>query len=50
MEQLNDKHQFCTLMKSKDLAVPESYIVKSNEEVHALNAELSERMEHSPDD
>lgn len=37
-------------MKEKNMAVPESYIVKSNEEVHALNAKLSEQMEHSPDE
>jgi len=40
MEQLNDKHQFCELMKEKELAVPESYLVKSNEDVYKLNEML----------
>lgn len=40
MEQLNNKHQFCELMKEKRLAVPESYLVKSNEDVHNLNEML----------
>lgn len=37
-------------MKEKGLAVPESYIVRSNEDVHALNAKLFEQMEHASDD
>ena len=45
MEQLNDKHQFCELMKEKDLAVPESYLVKSNEDVYKLNEMLQQKVE-----
>lgn len=32
-EKLNDKHQFCELMKSVNLPVPESFLVKSNSDV-----------------
>ena len=49
MEQLNDKHQFCELMKEKELAVPESYLVKSNEDVYKLNEMLQKKVEQSPE-
>jgi len=39
-EKLNDKHQFCELMKELGLAVPESFLVTSNEEVFQVNEEL----------
>jgi len=43
-EKLNDKHQFCELMKELGLAVPESFLVTSNEEVFQVNEELKQRI------
>ena len=43
-EKLNDKHQFCQLMKSMNLAVPESFLVKSNEDVFNTNEILKQRI------
>ena len=47
MESLNHKHQFCELMKEKRLAVPESYLVKSNEDVYELNEMLRQKKEQA---
>ena len=41
-EQLNDKHQFCMLMKEFHLPVPESFLVKSNEDVLEINRKLKQ--------
>jgi len=49
-EQLNDKHQFCMLMEKFNLPVPESFLVKSNKDVFALNNKLQQRMELCGDD
>jgi len=43
-EKLNDKHQFCTFMKELNLSVPESYLVKSNEDVFAINSDLKQKV------
>jgi len=43
-EKLNDKHQFCDLMKAFNLAVPESFLLKSNEDVFKINEELRQRI------
>lgn len=43
-DQLSDKHQFCELMKNQGLAVPESFLVKSNEEVFKINEILKQRI------
>lgn len=48
MEQLNDKHQFCELMKKMNLAVPKSYLVKSNEDVYKLNDMLQDQLDQAP--
>lgn len=44
-EKLNDKHQFCELMKSLNLAVPESFLVKSNDDVFKINEILKQRIQ-----
>lgn len=43
-EQLSDKHQFCELMQSNGLAVPESFLVKSNQDVFNVNEILKQRI------
>ena len=43
-EKLNDKHQFCELMKSVNLPVPESFLVKSNKDVFKINEILKQRV------
>lgn len=40
MVPLNNKHEFCKLMKKKGLAVPHSYIVENDEDTHKLNEQL----------
>lgn len=42
-EKLNDKHQFSELCKELDLAIPESFLVESEQDVYKLNEKLKER-------
>jgi len=44
-EKLNDKHQFCSLMKELNLSVPESHLVKSNEDVFVVNSNLKQQIQ-----
>lgn len=43
-DKLNDKHQFCELMKSLNLAVPESFLVQSEQDVYEVNEKLKQRI------
>lgn len=49
-DKLSDKHQFSELMKEMGLAVPESFLVESEQDVYKVNEKLKQRIKEAGED